>query len=73
MEVKWNNVIMLALILFALLMLIHMHKEVFAFLGALGRLGPTHPTDEKFWGLAVFGLVCFTLLGVLIALIRNQP
>lgn len=71
MEVKWHNIICFALVMLALFMLIHSREEVAALLQALGNLGPEHSTDEKIWGLIVFGLVSFTLLGVLITLMRN--
>lgn len=73
MEVKFHNIICFALAMFALLMLFHMHEEVAAFLQAMGDLGPEHSTDEKIWGLMAFGLVCATLLGVFVTLLKNRP
>ncbi len=71
-EIKWANVVVLGLVIFALVTVIRMHEQVSGFLASMDQMGPEHTTDEKLWGLMAFGLVALILAGILKMLIQNR-
>ena len=72
LEINWTNILVLALGVFAVTMVIKMHDNITIFLAGIGDIGPNHPLDEQMWGLAAFGLVAVTLLGIIKILTRNK-
>lgn len=71
-QVKWPNVIGFALLIFAVWMLLHMHKEVVSLLKALGELSPGHPRDQRIFGLIVFSIIMVVIVGVFNVLLHSK-
>jgi hypothetical protein len=72
MVIKWSNIAFFVLVVFTFAWAVREQDSIFSFLSRMGQLGPEHPTDERFWGLMVFGLLVITLVGVLRILIASQ-
>jgi hypothetical protein len=71
MEIKWSNLVFFALVIFTIAWAVRAQDSIFSFLSRMGRLGPDHPSDERIYGLMVFGLVLVTLVAVLKIFIEN--
>jgi hypothetical protein len=71
MEIKWSNVVLFALIVLSFAWAVRAQDSIFLLLSRMGMLGPAHPSDERLWGLMVFGLVLVTLVAVLKIFIEN--
>ncbi len=65
MEMKWPSVAFFALLVFTFAWAVRAQDSIHSFLSRMGSLGPDHPTDDRIWGLMVFGLLVTTLVGVL--------
>jgi hypothetical protein len=70
MEIKWKNIICLAMVIFAMWVLSSRHEEVAAFIQTMGDMGPDH--HQIIWGLIWVALAAVVLLGVFAILARNQ-
>ena len=64
MRVKWANVIVLFLIVFAVAIVATVPREIAGFLATMDNIGPGHSTEEKIRGLIALGLVAVTLVAV---------
>ena len=72
MEVKWANVVMLALVIIAFVVAIRSRREIAGFLGLMGQLGPSNTPDERYWGFVATGLVFLIVAGLLRAIIESN-
>ena len=64
MEVKWPNVVALALGIFGVVLLVREHGAVGVALAGIGQIGPGHTPEEKFQGFLVLGILLITLVAV---------
>jgi len=64
MQIRWNNIIALILLVIALVLAVNFLPSLIAFLGSMKDIGPGHTTDEKTVGLIAFGLVGILLVAV---------
>ncbi len=64
MEIKWPNVVTFGLLILFVIWTIRSQDAVFSFLSRMGRMGPEHPTDERFWGLMVFSLLVIAMVAL---------
>ena len=64
MQIRWNNIIALILLVIALVLAVNFLPALIAFLGSMKDIGPGHTTDEKTVGLIAFGLVGILLVAV---------
>jgi hypothetical protein len=74
--VHWSNVVLFALIIFALIAMVKMREEIAAFFSCMAEIGPGHTTEEKMWGLMVYLLIAGTFLATLRIIIdgaRRSP
>ena len=66
MEIRWNNIIAFILLLIALVLLAKCLPEITAFVTSMKHIGPGHSKDDQ-----VFGLIAFSLCGILlVAIVR---
>lgn len=72
MEIKWSNVAVFALLIFAFFAAISMHEDIGAFLGMMRHLGSNSSIANRTHGLMAFGLLMVVLVAVLKILIRSQ-
>jgi len=63
MTIKWTNIIALALLLMALVVIFKAPSEIGAFLGTVRYIGSGQPHNEMM-GLLVFGLVLVLIVAV---------
>mgnify|MGYP001356556084 CR=1 FL=1 len=76
MQVKWNNIIAIGMLLFTLIFIIQNSAGVVAILGAIHRIGPGQGIDDRLVGLAVVGLFLVTLVVVVKLMVsgnRREP
>jgi hypothetical protein len=66
MEIKWPIVASFTLLTLLVVWAVREQNAIVSLLSNLGRMGPEHPTDERFYSLMVFSL----LLVVIVALVR---
>lgn len=64
MEIRWNNIIALILLIIALVLAVKFLPAMMAFLGSMKDIGPGHTADEKTIGLMAFGLVAILLVAI---------
>lgn len=72
MEVKWRNVIALALALFAIAVIVKAPGEMGAFLASMQNVGPDHTPQEQTMGLLAYGLVLIAIVAVVKIVIQNN-
>ena len=72
MEIRWNNVIALALAVFALVVAVKAHGQIGAFLSTMTAVGPLHSPEERTMGLVAFGLVIICTVAVVAILQTNR-
>ena len=72
MEIKWSNLIFLALMVFTVVWAVRAQDSILAFLSQMGNLGPEHPTDERFWGLMVFSLLVIAIVALVRIFVDNR-
>ena len=63
MEIKWSNIVALALMIVLLVILWKAAPEIRMFLGSMRDIGPGPPEDMA------MGLVAFALIGILVVAI----
>ena len=68
MEIRWPNVFVFALAVFALVVALKRHREIGAFLETMETIGTGHDPHEQMLGLMAFGLVIITILALAIIL-----
>jgi hypothetical protein len=64
-RILWPNVIALALLIFALVVVLRHGSSVSEFLGAMNGIGPGHDPSEQVMGLVAFGLILVSIVAVL--------
>jgi hypothetical protein len=69
MNIKWNNLVVLLLVIAALIMLPRLPSLLAVITDNLRGIGPHHSTDDKVIGLITFALICLTLVAVVRLLI----
>lgn len=72
MEVKWRNVIALALTLAALTVILKAPGEMGAFLAGMQKVGPDHTPQEQTMGLLAYGLVLLAVVAVVKIVTQNN-
>ena len=72
MEIKWNNVVVIALLVFALSVIFAAPERLRAFFGAMGNVSPGHSPEEQVMGLMSFGLVLASILAIAIIVSRGR-
>lgn len=65
MRILWPNVIALALLIFALVVILRHGSNISGFWGAMNGIGPGHDPSEQVMGLVAFGLVLVAIVAVL--------
>lgn len=76
MQIKWNNVVAIGMLMFTFIFVIQNSAGVVAILGAIHQIGPGNGIDDRFVGLMVVGLFLVTLVVVVKLLIggnRREP
>ncbi len=72
MQVKWTNVISLALVVFAFVTGLRYLPEIGGFLSTLSHIGPRGDPEQRIFGLMAFGLILVTVVGVIRILTNNK-
>lgn len=72
MEIKWSNVAVFALLIFAFFTAINMHEDIGAFLGMMRHLGADSSIANRTHGLMAFGLILVTLMVGLRIVLNSQ-
>jgi len=63
-EIRWRNIIALALLVFAVVVLSKTYRQIAAFLSTMAAVGPEGDTTELTFGLMAFGLLVITVVAV---------
>lgn len=73
MEIKWNNLIALALLIFALVLTIKNLPEIVAFLSTMNDIGPGngYRREDRVMGLMCLGLIVITIVAIVKILTTN--
>jgi len=64
MEIRWRNIIPLALLVFALVVLSKAYRQIVAFLSTMTAVGPGSDSRELTCGLMAFGLMIVAVVAV---------
>jgi len=72
MEVRWRNVIALALALIAIVVIVKAPGEIGAFLASMRDVGPDHTPQEQTMGLLAYGLVLLAIVAVVKIVTQNN-
>lgn len=64
MQIRWNNIIALILLVISAVLAVRFLPAMMSFLSTMKDIGPGHTTDDKTIGLIAFGLVGITLVAV---------
>jgi uncharacterized membrane protein YidH (DUF202 family) len=72
MEIKWRNLIALALTLIALAVIVKAPGEMGAFLASMQNVGPDHTPQEQTMGLLAYGLVLLAVVAVVKIVTQNN-
>ena len=72
MEIRWNNIIALLLLIFAFVILMRGWDEIGQFFSGMGDLGPRHSQEEQIMGLIAFGLVGVLIVAVVKILTQGK-
>ena len=64
MEIRWRNIIALAVLVFALVVLSKAYRQIAAFLSTMVAVGPGGDVTELTFGLMAFGLLVITVVAV---------
>ncbi len=72
MKIKWNNVVVLALVVFALVIGLRFLPEIGGLLSTLSQVRPHGDPQQRVLGLMAFGLICVTLVAVVRILVNNK-
>ncbi len=64
MEIKWTNIICLALVIFAIILMVKTPHQIGAFLSTMKDIGPEHSHEEKTVGLLAFGLLMVIIVAL---------
>ena len=72
MKPRWDNIAVLGLIIFALIVLSEYPMHIGFFLRSMEHMGSGSTPDEQLMGLMAFGLVAITILGVIKIVLQNN-
>ena len=72
MEIRWNNLIALAMVIAAIVLVVKNPVEIGSFLGSMKAIGPGHTMEEKAMGLVAFGLIGVLIVAVVRIVVRNN-
>ena len=72
MQIKWNNVIALALVVFALVVGLRHLPEISEFISTLSHVGPRGDPEQRTLGLMAFGLIMVTVVAVVRILVDRK-
>lgn len=64
MNIHWDNVMILILVILALFLLSHCGQSLTAVVSNIGRIGPNHTVEEKTLGLLSLGLLGATFVAI---------
>lgn len=71
MQIRWRNVIALALVVFAGVVGMKTYPQIAAFVSSIKAVGPGHDSEDRTVGLIAFGVVAITVV-VLIRVLRDR-
>jgi len=63
-EIRWRNIIALALLVFAVVVVSKTYRQIAAFVSTMSDVGPRGDTTELTFGLMAFGLLVITVVAV---------
>ena len=63
-EIRWRNLIALALVVFAVVVGLKTYPQIAAFLSSMKSVGPGGDTGDRTFGLMAFGLIVLTIVAV---------
>jgi len=72
MNIRWNNIFAMALILAALILAARCGPATKAALGTITSVAPHEPVDDRFVGFLVLGLLMVTLVAIIKMLTRGR-
>lgn len=72
MEIKWSNVVVVAILAFAVAVIVAAPEQMRAFLGSMEGIAPGHSPEEQVKGLIAFGVVIASILAVAIIVSRGR-
>ncbi len=72
MQIKWSNVIALALAVFALVVGLRHLPEISEFISAVSHIGPRGDPEQRIFGLMAFGLMMITIVAVVRILVDRK-
>ena len=72
MQIKWSNVIALALVVFALVIGLKHLPRISEFLSTVSHIGPRGDPDQRISGLIAFGLIMITIVAVVRILVDRK-
>ena len=72
MQIKWSNVIALALVVFALVVGLRHLPEIGEFLSTISHIGPRGDPQQRTSGLMAFGLIMVTIVAVIRILVDRK-
>ena len=72
MEIRWNNIIALMLIIVVLVILSRSGAEIGAFLSGIQRVGAGYSPDDRMFGFIAFGLVSILIVAIVKILTQGK-
>ena len=72
MQIKWSNVIALALMVFALVVGLRHLPEIADFLSTVSHIGPHGDPQQRIFGLMAFGLIMVIIVAVVRILVDRK-
>lgn len=72
MEIKWHNLIALALIVFAIVVVVKTPNELFAFLSSVDKIATGESANEWTRGLIAFGFVLLPIVAAVKILVERD-
>ena len=72
MQIKWSNVMALALVVFALVVGLRQLPEITDFLSTVSHIGPHGDPEQRTLGLMAFGLIMITIVAVVRILVDRK-
>jgi len=71
-EVKWANICLVGLLIFAFVFALHNREDITTFFRGMTKMGPEHSADERYWGFMAAAMVLLVVGGLLRAVIEKN-
>ena len=72
MGIKWSNVVVFAMGIFAFFTAVRMQDQIFSFFGTMASYGPGSSVNDNVHGLMAFGLLIVVVLALVKIVLNSQ-